>query len=133
MSIDSHVILALGLSSFLIGLQILAIGFLLVILSSALWHNYLPLVVVATYVVAPLPNWICARCANPDDFMDSSSNAAVDFGRFFTGFLVLMGIGELVSSPLDPFPVIETGMKHPIQFIPCFAILPSCYIPETDR
>jgi hypothetical protein len=73
---------------------VLAIGFLLVILSSALWHNFLPLLVVATYVIAPLPNWICSRCANPDDFMDSSGNAAADFGRFLTGFLVLMGIGK---------------------------------------
>lgn len=73
----------------------LAIGFLLVILSSALWHKYWPLLVVAIYIVAPLPNWICGRCANPDDFMDSSSNSAMDFGRFMTGFLVLTGIGEL--------------------------------------
>ncbi|KAL4759920.1 Vps55 family protein [Aspergillus foveolatus] len=71
---------------------VLAIGFLLVILSSALWHNFLPLTVVATYVVAPLPNWICSRCANPDDFMDSSGSAVADFGRFLTGFLVLMGV-----------------------------------------
>ena len=79
--------------------QILAIGFLLVILSSALFHNYLPLLVVATYVVAPLPNWIAGRCANPDDFIDSSGGggpggAAVDIGRFVTGFLVVMGIGK---------------------------------------
>lgn len=75
-------------------IEVLAIGFLLVILSSALWHNYLPLLVVATYVVAPLPNFICGRCANPDDFMESSGSAVVDFGRFCTGFLVVMGIGE---------------------------------------
>lgn len=74
--------------------QVLAIGFLLVILSSALKHNYLPLLVVATYVIAPLPNWICGRCANPDDFMESAGNAVVDFGRFCTGFLVVMGIGK---------------------------------------
>lgn len=72
----------------------LAIGFLLVILSSALWHKYWPLLVVGIYVIAPLPNWICSRCANPDDFMDGSSNAAMDFGRFMTGFLVLTGIGK---------------------------------------
>lgn len=29
--------------------------------------------------------------------MDSSGNAAADFGRFLTGFLVLMGIGEWIS------------------------------------
>ncbi|KAL1954782.1 hypothetical protein VTO42DRAFT_730 [Malbranchea cinnamomea] len=71
---------------------VLAVGFLLVILSSAIWHNYLPLLVVATYVLAPLPNWICGRCSNPDDFMDSAGSAVVDFGRWVTGFLVTMGI-----------------------------------------
>jgi hypothetical protein len=80
--------------------QVLAIGFLLVILSCALFKQYLPLLVVATYVLAPLPNWICGRCANPDDFVESSSNAVVDFGRFCTGFLVLMGVG---MCPLRPY------------------------------
>lgn len=84
-----------------ISVQVLAIGFLLVILSSALWHNFLPLIVVATYVVAPLPNWICARCANPDDFMESAGNAVIDFGRFLTGFLVLMGIGTFICLPFS--------------------------------
>ena len=83
--------------------QVLAIGFLLVILSSALWHNYLPLLVVATYVLAPLPNWICSRCSNPDDFMESSGSAVLDFGRFCTGFLVVMGIGESFDLFLHPF------------------------------
>jgi Na+-transporting methylmalonyl-CoA/oxaloacetate decarboxylase beta subunit len=82
--------------------QILAIGFLLVILSAAIWQKYQPLLVVATYVLAPLPNWICSHCANPDDFMESSGNAIVDFGRFLTGFLVLMGIGEFVSDCCFP-------------------------------
>ena len=69
------------------------------ILSSALYSNYLPLLVVATYVVAPLPNWICGRCANPDDFVEGgASNAAVDFGRWVTGFIVVMGIGRSLSA-----------------------------------
>lgn len=76
---------------------VLAVGFLLVILSCALYKVYLPLLVVATYVLAPLPNWICSRCANPDDFVESSGNAVLDLGRFCTGFLVVMGIGELFS------------------------------------
>ncbi|KAF2118726.1 vacuolar protein sorting 55 [Lophiotrema nucula] len=71
---------------------VLAIGFLLVILSSALFKNYLTLLVVATYVIAPLPNWICGRAANPDDFMESSGSGVIDFGRFLTGFFVVMGI-----------------------------------------
>lgn len=76
----------------------LAIGFLLVILSSALWHNYLPLLVVATYVIAPVPNWICSRAQSSDDFMDGGSNAVVELGRFITGFLVVMGVGVSFST-----------------------------------
>lgn len=73
-------------------------GFLLVILSCALWHAYYPLLVVATYVIAPLPNWICSRCANPDDFgAEGGGNAILDFGKFVTGGLVVMGIGEFRS------------------------------------
>lgn len=72
---------------------VLAVGFLLVILSCALWKVYYPLLVVGTYVLAPLPNWICGRCANPDDFVESSGNAVLDLGRFCTGFMVVMGIG----------------------------------------
>ena len=90
----------------LIIIQVLAIGFLLVILSSALYKSYLTLLVVATYVIAPLPNWICARCANPDDFLESSGSAVVDFGRFMTGFLVVMGIGAYFSS--GPHPSISS-------------------------
>jgi len=75
---------------------ILAIGFILIILSSVLHHNPYPVLVVATYLLAPLPNIICGYCASPDDFIDSSSGSAgavVDFGRFMTGFLVVMGVG----------------------------------------
>jgi len=72
---------------------VLAVGFLLVILSCALWNKYYPLLVVATYVLAPIPNWVCSRCANPDDFAsEGGGNAIVDFGKFVTGFLVTMGI-----------------------------------------
>ena len=53
----------------------------------------MPLLVVATYVVAPVPNWLCGRAASNDDFMESAGNAVVDFGRFMTGFFVVMGIG----------------------------------------
>lgn len=73
---------------------VLAVGFLLVILSCALFQDYHPLLVVATYIIAPIPNWICSRCANPDDFVESSGAAVLDLGRFFTGFFVLMGLGE---------------------------------------
>ena len=71
---------------------VLAVGFLLVILSCALWKAYYPLLVVATYVLAPVPNWICSHCANPDDFVESSGAAVLDLGRFCTGFMVVMGL-----------------------------------------
>ncbi|KAI6288102.1 hypothetical protein MCOR27_001123 [Pyricularia oryzae] len=71
---------------------VLAVGFLLVILSCALWKVYYSLLVVATYVLAPVPNWIARSCSNPDDFVESSGGAALDLGRFCTGFLVVMGI-----------------------------------------
>ncbi|KAI7353902.1 hypothetical protein KC354_g11343 [Hortaea werneckii] len=81
-----------GLKTIILLSFILAIGFLLVILSSALFKDYLTLLVVATYVVAPIPNWICGKAQNQDDFMDSGSNGVVELGRFMTGFLVVMGI-----------------------------------------
>jgi hypothetical protein len=87
--------------------QVLAVGFLLVILSCALWNKYYPLLVVATYVLAPIPNWVCGRCANPDDFAsESGGNAIIDFGKFVTGFLVTMGIGQSSA-----FPLISTWLK----------------------
>ncbi|KAI2633861.1 vacuolar protein sorting 55 [Xylaria nigripes] len=81
---------------------VLAVGFLLVILSCALYKEYYPLIVVGTYVLAPLPNLICGRWANPDDFVESPGNAVLDLGRFCTGFLVVMGIG------MRPVPVYLT-------------------------
>ncbi|ROW09153.1 hypothetical protein VPNG_05753 [Cytospora leucostoma] len=82
---------AAGLKTIIALSFVLAVGFLLVILSCALWKVYYPLLVVATYVLAPLPNWVCSRCANPDDF-ESSGTALLDLGRFLTGFFVVMGI-----------------------------------------
>jgi hypothetical protein len=86
---------------------VLALGFLLVILSCALHNSYLPLLVVATYVLAPVPNWICGRCANPDDFVESAGAAIVDVGRFFTGFFVMMGMGKKFFSLLCFFILLD--------------------------
>jgi len=83
---------AAGLKTIIALSFVLAVGFLLVILSCALWKVYYPLLVVATYVIAPIPNWICSRVSNPDDFVESSGNAVLDLGRFITGFFVVMGI-----------------------------------------
>ncbi|KAF2765296.1 vacuolar protein sorting 55 [Teratosphaeria nubilosa] len=82
-----------GLKTIIVLSFILAIGFLLVILSSALFQNYLPLLVVGTYVLAPIPNWLCSKAGNNDDFMsEGGSSSIVELGRFMTGFLVVMGV-----------------------------------------
>ncbi|CEH15361.1 Leptin receptor gene-related protein [Ceraceosorus bombacis] len=70
----------------------LALGFLLVILSCALFSNWLPLLVALLYVLAPLPNTICARCAGADDFSADYNSAYVDFGNWLTSTTVVSGI-----------------------------------------
>nr|POE53418.1 vacuolar protein sorting-associated protein 55 [Quercus suber] len=88
-----------GLKTIIVLSFILAIGFLLVILSSTLYDSFLPLIVVATYVVAPLPNWLCGKAQSADDFMDNGTSSIVELGRFITGFLVVMGIGSAAGCP----------------------------------
>ncbi|KAJ3358938.1 Vacuolar protein sorting-associated protein 55 [Allomyces javanicus] len=71
----------------------LATGFLLVVLSCALYQNWLPLVVVLTYIIAPLPNMICMRCTSAEDifYSDSGVSGWRDAGYFLTAFLVVTG------------------------------------------
>ncbi|KAJ1801342.1 Vacuolar protein sorting-associated protein 55 [Coemansia sp. RSA 2399] len=70
----------------------LAAGFLLSILSCALYGNWWPLVVVFTYALAPLPNAIFGQYVSSDPLADVSSSVA-DFGRFVTSILVVSGLG----------------------------------------
>jgi hypothetical protein len=103
---------------------VLAIGFLLVILSAALWKNYYTFLVVLTYVIAPIPNWLCGRAANHDDFMEGGSSGIVDLGRFLTGFFVVMGIGRLLDFPKSRFEDADVE-KHcpPSLLIPILSYL----------
>ncbi|KAG0648187.1 Vacuolar sorting-associated 55 [Hyphodiscus hymeniophilus] len=84
---------------------VLAIGFLLVILSCALFKQYLPLLVVATYVLAPLPNWICGRCANPDDFVESTLPAVLAHSEIIRIPAMIMSItgGLLIYGTIISF------------------------------
>ncbi|KAG2234504.1 hypothetical protein INT48_004883 [Thamnidium elegans] len=61
------------------------IGFLLVILSCALFSNWWPL------LVAPLPNALCGRCAGEDDLMSDYNGGALDAGHFITGMFIVTG------------------------------------------
>ncbi|KAL7310465.1 Vacuolar protein sorting-associated protein 55 [Mucor circinelloides] len=70
---------------------VLAIGFLLVILSCALYYNWWPLLVVATYILAPLPNALCGRCSGEDDIMSDYNSGVIDAGHFITGMFIVTG------------------------------------------
>ncbi|KDQ18439.1 hypothetical protein BOTBODRAFT_52460 [Botryobasidium botryosum FD-172 SS1] len=83
--------MAAGLKTVILLSFVLAIGFLLIILSCALWQNWLPLIVALTFVLAPLPNAIFSHCGNSDDFGSSDTNPAADFGRFLTSCVVITG------------------------------------------
>ena len=125
---------AAGLKTIIALSFVLAVGFLLVILSCALWKVYYPLLVVATYVIAPIPNWICSRVSNPDDFVESSGNAVLDLGRFITGFFVVMGIG--MSSTPQPagllFYISPLLIAQPLHFAAGFLALRSGHILYVD-
>ncbi|KAN0061737.1 Vacuolar protein sorting-associated protein 55 [Thecaphora frezii] len=83
--------MAAGLKTIILLSFVLALGFLLIILSCALWANWLPLLVALTYVLAPLPNSVCARCAGADDFSADYNSAFLDFGNFVTGMMIVSG------------------------------------------
>ncbi|CCE66009.1 hypothetical protein TPHA_0O00380 [Tetrapisispora phaffii CBS 4417] len=71
----------------------LSMGFLLVILSCALFHNYYPLLDILFFLLAPLPNALSKSRYGSADFMsDSSSQNGNDFSHFLTGMFVTSGI-----------------------------------------
>lgn len=90
---------------------VLAVGFLLIILSCALWANWLPLLVgvyrvsfnryslssclafslALIFVVAPLPNALFSHCGQDDFSADNEGSGPVDFGRFLTSMTVVTG------------------------------------------
>lgn len=45
-----------------------------------------------TYVLAPLPNSVCSRCAGADDFSADYNSGFVDFGNFLTGMMIVSGV-----------------------------------------
>ncbi len=98
---------------------VLAVGFLMIILSCALWSNWLPLLVggstfplpspylriplllpannscirtALTFVLAPLPNALFSHCGADDFSTDyGEGSSPVDLGRFITAFIVVTG------------------------------------------
>lgn len=88
---------------------VLAVGFLLIILSCALWANWLPLLVgmfknmhvtnlylmclleALTFVLAPLPNAVFSHCGGDEFSASYEGSGPVDLGRFITSFIVVTG------------------------------------------
>uniref|UniRef100_A0A8H7Y589 Vacuolar protein sorting 55 n=1 Tax=Psilocybe cubensis TaxID=181762 RepID=A0A8H7Y589_PSICU len=99
--------MAAGLRTVILLSFVLAVGFLLIILSCALWQNWLPLLVALTFVLAPLPNALFSHCGS-DELSSSyeSSAPAVDLGRFITSIFVVTGFALPIvlahSNVIDP-------------------------------
>ncbi|CDO95101.1 unnamed protein product [Kluyveromyces dobzhanskii CBS 2104] len=74
---------------------VLALGFLLIILSCALFHNFYPLFDVLIFLLAPLPNALFGQSdgfSSQGEFLNESGRSGEDFGHFVTGLLVSSGI-----------------------------------------
>lgn len=96
--------MAAGLKTVILLSFVLAVGFLLIILSCALFANWLPLLVALTFVLAPLPNALFSHC-HSDDFSSEDSSGAIDLGRFITSVVVVTGFAL-------PIVLAHSGVIH---------------------
>ncbi|MBW0573979.1 hypothetical protein O181_113694 [Austropuccinia psidii MF-1] len=72
---------------------ILALGFLLVILSCALWSQWMPLLVAAIFFAAPLPKLIASSCCGTEYELSADySSVPIETADFFTSFLLMTGV-----------------------------------------
>ncbi|CAH6719694.1 vacuolar protein sorting-associated protein 55 [[Candida] jaroonii] len=92
----------------------LATGFLLILLSGALFNNWTTLWIIFIYLIAPLPNLIASSIENSrDDFLTFSNDhgnnptSIQEFCRFITGVIVISGIG--LPTVLFRCKIIEFG------------------------
>jgi len=83
--------MAAGLKTVILLSFVLAVGFLLIILSCALWANWLPLLVALTFVLAPLPNAIFSQCGGDEFSASYEGSGPADLGRFITSTIVVTG------------------------------------------
>lgn len=116
-------------------------GFLLIILSCALWANWLPLLVgksvllrnadfhrltlrgclALTFVLAPLPNALFSQCGG-DEFSASYEEGSntMDLGRFITSIVVVTGFAL-------PIVLTHSEVIHPGACV--MSILGGGYVP----
>ncbi|EGF81918.1 hypothetical protein BATDEDRAFT_86977 [Batrachochytrium dendrobatidis JAM81] len=84
-----------GMKTIILLAFLLASGILSVILSCALGNNWLPLLSVLMFLLAPLPNALCkhASAGTSSDFLSDDSNKGIlDTGYFITSFFVVSGV-----------------------------------------
>jgi len=68
----------------------LSLGFVCNLLACLIWHNWIAIIVVVTYILAPIPNILCGRCGESDPFNPSGKNFK-DMGYFLTAVLLVSG------------------------------------------
>jgi len=83
--------MAAGLKTVILLSFVLALGFLLIILSCALYLNWLPLLVALTFVLAPLPNALFSHCGADEFSGGEEGSGPIDLGRFITAMIVVTG------------------------------------------
>ncbi|CAH7688773.1 vacuolar protein sorting 55 [Phakopsora pachyrhizi] len=72
---------------------VLALGFLLVILSCALWGQWLPLLAALTFFISPLPKFLASNCMGSDYELSADySNVPLETADFFTSMLLTTGV-----------------------------------------
>ncbi|KIY43414.1 vacuolar protein sorting 55 [Fistulina hepatica ATCC 64428] len=110
-----------GLKTVILLSFVLAVGFLLIILSCALWHNWLPLLVALTFVLAPLPNALFSHCGSDDISVHyDNSGGPVDLGRFITSIIVVTGFAlpvvlahsEVITTSAGIMSIVGGGLVY---------------------
>jgi len=98
-----------GLKTVILLSFVLAVGFLLLILSCALWQNWLPILVALIFFSAPFPNAFAAAVARSSDFSAEYDNTSpvLDFGRFMTSIMVVTGFAL-------PIALAHAHVIHPV-------------------
>ncbi|ORX79108.1 vacuolar protein sorting 55 [Anaeromyces robustus] len=92
---------------------LLSVGVLLVILSCTNLTKFLPLLVILTYFIAPIPNFIARRLVgggSKGEFEDEEEVSTTrEYGNFITGILFVTGIAiPLVLLHSDMINVLST-------------------------
>jgi hypothetical protein len=75
-----------------------------------------------------VPNWLCGRAATHEDFMDGGGTGVIDFGRFLTGFFVVMGIGGSLLFERSFERTSDYRVALPAMFSHCGLISPAAMV-----